>query len=70
MRCGVLFEFIENCRPTQLFAWAGVRRVDRFPPGRGVALVDQLRDRNLGEVGIAQKFGAIEEGAAKASVVR
>ena len=40
-------------------------RVDGVAPGGGVFLVDELRDGNFGEVGIAHEVGAIIEGAAK-----
>ena len=37
------------------------RSVDRLAPGVAVSLVDELRNRDLGEIGIAEKLGAIEK---------
>jgi len=65
MKHGILFELTENCRPPQLFAWAGARGVDRFPPGCAVLFVNELSHRNPGEVRVSQELGAVEEGAAE-----
>src|SRR4029077_12371951 len=46
---------------TQVFTDTGVRRIDGFPPGRGITFVDQLSHGNLGKIRIAQKVRAIEE---------
>ena len=63
MRGGVLFELGEDSGPQQILADAGVRRIDRFPPGRAISFVDQLRDGDFGKIGIAHKLGPIEERA-------
>ena len=63
MRAGITVELREDGRTPQLAAGRGVPQDDGLAPGVAVALVDQLRDRNLGEIGIAQELGAIEERA-------
>ncbi len=44
---------------------AGVLGVDGLAPGGGIFFVDELRDWNLGEIGIAHEVGAVKKGAAK-----
>ena len=40
-------------------------RINRFPPGRAIFLVNKLGHWNFGEVGITQELRAIKEGAPK-----
>ena len=61
---GYALQFSEG-RTFQVLAHAGVVGIDGVAPGGGVLLVDELRDGNFGEVGIAHEVGAIVEGAAE-----
>ena len=61
MRGRILFQFTENRRALQIFAGSGVRWINRFPPGRAILFVNELRHRNLRKIRIAQKFRPIEK---------
>ena len=63
-RVGYAFESLEG-RALQFLAHAGVVGIDGGAPGGGIFLVDELRYRDVGEIGVAQEVGAIEEGAAE-----
>jgi len=56
---------VRRMRALQIFAHAGAIGVDGVAPCRRVFLVDQLCHWNFGEVGIAQKIGAIVKSTAK-----
>src|SRR5260370_33781829 len=43
----------------QLLAAAGVRRIERRAPRGRISLIDQLRYRKPGEVGVAQQLGTV-----------
>ena len=49
----------------QILADAGMCGIDGLTPSGGVALVNQLCNRNFGEVGIAEELGAVVERAAE-----
>src|SRR6266446_2598199 len=59
---GYALQFAER-RAFQVFAHTGMVEIDGVPPCGGVLFVDQLRDRNFGEIGIAHEVGAIVGGA-------
>jgi hypothetical protein len=50
---GILFKLAEDCGPLQIFARAGTRRINRFPPSRAILLIDELSDGNFGKIRIA-----------------
>src|SRR5271166_4058564 len=65
MRTGVLIELGKDRRSLHLVARRGPPQWNGLAPGRAVAFVNQLRNWDLRKIGIAQKFGAVEEGALK-----
>src|ERR1700676_274334 len=64
IRLGYSFQFAEG-RAFQIFAHAGMVEINGVAPCGSVLLVDELRDRNFGEIGIAHKVGAIVESASE-----
>src|ERR1700686_3004088 len=62
---GYALQFMEDRWAFQLFAHAGMVEVDGVTPGGSVLFIDELRDRNFGEVRITHEIGAVVEGAAE-----
>src|SRR5208337_183637 len=61
MRTGVTVQLGEDCGTPQRATGRGAAKVDSVAPGVAVSFVDELRHRNLGEVGIAEELRAIEK---------
>ena len=61
MNLGILLELAEDLRPVQTLTGAGVGWINRFPPGRSVALIYELGHWNLGKIRVAEEFGPIKE---------
>ena len=61
----VLVQLAEDGGTVQVVALAGVIGIDRLPPACAVLLVDKLRHRNLGEIRVSEKLGAVEESPAE-----
>jgi hypothetical protein len=55
----------ENSRTLEIFARCRVVGVNCGTPGFCVFFVGKLGDREFCEIGIAEEFGAVEEGAAE-----
>src|SRR5664280_1951917 len=61
MRTGIAVELREDRRTPQLVAGRGAAQRNGLAPGIGVTLVQQLCNRNLGEIRVSKKLGAVEK---------
>src|SRR5208283_517330 len=63
VRSGITIQLGEDRGTPQLVAGRGAAKVDGVAPGAAVSFVDQLRNRNLREIRIAEELCAIEKRA-------
>ena len=58
-------EHAENRGALQIFARGGVAGINCGAPGFGIFFIGELRDGQLREIGVAEKFSAVEKSAAE-----